>query len=151
AGLGVTAALVTGGILLGHAISSSSMDAAADAAGAGSGKGAGAGGGLGEGLKGLGDQETPSGVAGLPIIGEPGEALSIPEVDPSTLSFSVGSGEGGEALFNRLNIDPAKWYTNAQALASQFPQDFYAEGNDVRIAHTGSLSQGAQDFINSLR
>ncbi len=65
--------------------------------------------------------------------------------------ITAAPGQGGESLFNGLGIDASKWYDNARAMLHDFPQDFYLEGNDVRIAHTGPLSQGAQNFINSLR
>ncbi len=98
------------------------------------------------------DPNATDRVGSLPLdgVGDVG-AETIPEVPVSTEAIDAASGEGGEALFTSLNIDPAKWYSNANTLLQQFPQDFYLEGNDVRIAHTGPLSQGAQDFINSLR
>ena len=65
--------------------------------------------------------------------------------------ISVVSGEGGIELFNSIGLNSDVWYDNARTLLNQFPQDFYLEGGDVRIAHPGALSQGAQDFINSLR
>jgi hypothetical protein len=76
------------------------------------------------------------------------DALFSPE---TSVPIAANSGDGGEALFQRYDIPIDKWYNNARTLLAQFPQDFYLKGNDVRIAHTGPLSQGAQDFINSLR
>ena len=94
------------------------------------------------------DMDSSSGVINLPIEGD----VNGPElVDSANASFTVGSGEGGESLFQRLGIESREWYNNASTLADKFPQDFYREGGDVRLMHSGPLSQGGEDFINSLR
>lgn len=93
------------------------------------------------------------GPTNLPIEGG-AETVTVPEVDASQgQEMYITSGEGGEALFNRLGIDPAKFYANQYALVEQFPQDFRINptGDGVWISHTGELSQGAQTYINSLR
>ena len=85
--------------------------------------------------------------------GEQNTPVDLGDISPeqSFDPINVASGEGGIELFNNLGLNSDIWYDNAQTLLHQFPQDFYLEGTDVRIAHPGALSQGAQDFINSLR
>ena len=92
--------------------------------------------------------EAPK-VDSLPLINDEIDMHTIERGDMSDII--VGSGMGGEALFRDLGIDTSKWYENAQHMVTAYPQDFYLEGNDVRIAHPGKLSAGAQSFINSLR
>ncbi|MFZ1250794.1 MAG: hypothetical protein WAR37_05090 [Candidatus Microsaccharimonas sp.] len=88
----------------------------------------------------------------LPLSGSDQTLTSteIPAV-PSFSGIEVNPGEGGQALFERLNIDPAKWYQNVDTLADRFKEDFEWKGSDLRIRHSGQLSVPAQEFINSLR
>lgn len=105
------------------------------------------------------DNLTPAHMPGLDAIGDiPTELggmetgadtiLPAPEISPEAMS--IGGGEGGLAFFERLGLDAEVWRNNASTLVDLFPQDFYREGNDVRIAHPGQLSQDAQDFIKTL-
>ena len=65
--------------------------------------------------------------------------------------YNISKGMGGIELFDRLGIGGDKWVQNAQTLLSRFPNDFYVVDGDVRIAHSGWLSQDAQNYIESLR
>ncbi len=132
AGLAVVGAAVTG-VLIANGLAT--MDNAPETGGLGKGVGRG-------GFDTLKD-------TGLDVGEGTQNALFTPEAELPPIT--VQSGDGGEALFTRYGIPTEKWYDNAQTLLTQFPQDFYQEGNDVRIAHTGPLSQGAQDFINALK
>ena len=80
-------------------------------------------------------------------------APAVPEYVPNlTEAFNIGSGQGGEALFNGLGIDPAKFYANQESLLANFPSDFYRmDGGGVGISHTGWLTPGAQEAIEALR
>jgi len=80
-------------------------------------------------------------------------AESIPHLPELPVeSFNISAGQGGEALFTNLGIDPSKWYANENTLLSQFPTEFYrlSDGH-VGIANSGMLSQGAQDYIATLK
>lgn len=107
-----------------------------------------------------------SGVENLPLLSDVPDTSGVETAPPPDTSsgietvptplpgefFNVPSGQGGEALFTNLGIDPSKWYANEDTLLAQFPDDFYRMGDGhVGIAHSGWLSQGAQDFINTLR
>lgn len=80
-------------------------------------------------------------------------AESIPHLPELPVEgFNISAGQGGEALFTNLGIDPSKWYANENSLLSQFPTEFYrlSDGH-VGIANPGMLSQGAQDYIATLK
>lgn len=62
-------------------------------------------------------------------------------------SFVIENGEGGIHFFQRIGLSEAQWYSVAGELLNQFPGDFYAYGNDVRLSHPGQLSLEAQEFI----
>lgn len=108
-----------------------------------------------------GEAPVPEGaeaaLAAAPLVPETPEAPEAPINAPAAFAefspeaMTIGSGEGGHDLFERLGLDTAVWDSNAQELADRFPEDFYREGNDVRIMRPGQLSPGAQDFIKSLR
>lgn len=66
-------------------------------------------------------------------------------------AFTVESGEGGYAFFEGLGLSSDVWDANAHVLADKFPNDFYRDGFDVRLAHSGALSMQAREFIQSLR
>lgn len=86
----------------------------------------------------------------LPIDGNPG-VEEVVDAAPNPSDYTIFDGDGGEGVFQRLGIDPAKWYDVAPTLLAEAPGDFYQEGADIRFAHTGQLSQRAQEIINSLR
>lgn len=91
-------------------------------------------------------------VVNLPLSGAEGAGpTTIPEAEIPNEQINVVNGQGGYELFASLGLDAAAWDANAQTLATNFPQDFYREGNEVRLMAPGQLSQGAQDFINTLR
>ncbi|UTX51237.1 hypothetical protein KI440_03455 [Candidatus Saccharibacteria bacterium TM7i] len=71
-----------------------------------------------------------------------------PEImaDPS---FAIEPGEGGIAFFQSLGLSEADWYSVHQDLLNNFPQDFYSEYGDTRIAHSGQLSLEAQQYIKT--
>ena len=80
------------------------------------------------------------------------EAVPVPEAIVPNEAFNIPSGGGAEQLFNRLNINPSKWYANQESFLANFPKDFYRmDGGGVGIAHPGYLSQGAQEAINALK
>ena len=96
--------------------------------------------------------ENPPLVTGAEVPGVD-TVSAVPETSAVPVeSFNIPSGMGGEQFFTNLGIDPSKWYANEQTLLAQFPSDFYpmSDGH-VGIAHSGWLSQGAQDFINTLK
>lgn len=76
------------------------------------------------------------------------EAPIEPEFVPDA-RFDVPDGKGGIWLFQNAGLTEADWYSVQGELAQNFPDDFYTEGGDVRIAHDGQLSQAAQEFIKS--
>lgn len=72
---------------------------------------------------------------------------------PDSLSnpgFTITQGEGGLQLFNRLDIDPAKWAANASRLLQQHGEDFYTRpGGGIGISHPGALSEATRiDLLN---
>lgn len=85
----------------------------------------------------------------------------IDESSPETVSYvseympdvyNIPRGMGGEELFSNMGINPAEWYSYEDDLLQKFPQDFYRmDSGHVGIAHTGMLSQEAQDYLNNLR
>ncbi len=98
------------------------------------------------------------GIDQLPLDGTNYDAIDTDSVTPDVLPtipvevFNIPSGQGGEELFRNAGLDPAQWYAYEDTLLAQFPNDFYRmDGGHVGIAHSGWLSQGAQDFINSIR
>lgn len=78
----------------------------------------------------------------------PVEPAPLPEViaDPN---FSIESGEGGIYFFQSLGLSEADWYSVANELRQNFPNEFYTEGYDVRFAQPGQLSLEAQQFIKT--
>lgn len=72
------------------------------------------------------------------------EAANAIEYDPA---FYVEPGQGGISLFQEMGLTEGQWYEVSNELLTQFPQDFYPEGNDVRLAHEGQLSPEAQQYI----
>ncbi len=70
----------------------------------------------------------------------------VPSFDPN---FSIDSGEGGIAFFQSLGLNESQWYEVAGELKQNFPNEFYTEGYDVRIAQPGQLSIEAQQFIKN--
>ncbi|MFZ1302047.1 MAG: hypothetical protein WAQ27_05760 [Candidatus Microsaccharimonas sp.] len=70
----------------------------------------------------------------------------------SNPSYNITPGLGGEALFQKLNIDPQKFYDNQDYLLKNFGDYFYQEpGQAVRISNDGWLPPEAQRYIESLR
>lgn len=160
--IGTTAAIglvIGGGILLGQVDHlHGATEAATTLTGAGSEASTGAVDGAGNGLLSFElptntDTSTAEGVKQLPIVGaENAESEVIDSVDPSTIDFEVGKGEGGEALFERLHIDPEKWYSVERTLYTQFPDHFYEmPDGHIGILNSGDLPTGADAIINSLR
>ncbi len=104
-------------------------------------------------------EAEPTGVLQTPHFTEstvPVEAevppVEAPEVAIPPEVFNIPSGGGGEELFETAGIDPRVWYNNEATLLAQFPNDFYLMNDGhVGIAHPGMLSQGAQDYIQSLK
>ena len=72
----------------------------------------------------------------------------VPEIvaDPN---FAIEGGEGGIHFFQSLGLSEADWYAVSGELRQNFPNEFYTEGYDVRIAHPGQLSLEAQQFIKT--
>jgi len=137
-----------GGVMLANGLSSGSGHEAASGIGLGEHKGEWSPGAFDAG-NGTG---TGTGVESLPLDTGTGTGVeTIPEAVTPTEAINVTSGEGGIELFDSLGLSQDTWNDNAQTLLNQFPQDFYLEGSDVRLMDSGPLSQGAQDFINSLR
>lgn len=97
---------------------------------------------------------VPTDVVSAPEVVAPSVDVApvAPEVSIPAEAFNVSSGAGGEQLFTNLGIEQSKWYTNENTLLSQFPTEFYrmSDGH-VGIAGPGMLSQGAQDFIKTLK
>jgi hypothetical protein len=71
-----------------------------------------------------------------------------PEFIPDA-RFNVPDGQGGIWLFQNMGLTETDWYSVHHELLTRFPEEFYSEGGDVRFAHAGQLSQGAQEFIKS--
>lgn len=102
--------------------------------------------------------ESPPEAEALPEVSvEPVVPEAIPEVAPepvvniSNPAYEIPSGGEGLKLFEKLGLSADIWNDNAHALVEQFPNEFYAEGNDVRILNPGWLSEDARRFIESLR
>lgn len=98
-----------------------------------------------------------TGVENLPLI-DGTEAVDI--TNPQAIdaeqaiqnsAYEIPSGGTGLGLFNQLGLNEATWYQHAQELATRFPSDFYTDGSDVRIMHSGWLSTEARTFIEGLR
>jgi hypothetical protein len=80
----------------------------------------------------------------------PDVVAPAPEAIPA--GFNISSGEGGEQLFNSLNINPQNWYANQESFLRNFPNDFYRmPGGGVGIAHQGLLSPEARNAIEALK
>jgi len=80
------------------------------------------------------------------------EIPPVPEPAPIPEGYNISSGEGGEQLFNTLNIDTQKWYSNQESFLANFPNDFYRmPGGGVGISHQGMLSEPARNAIEALR
>lgn len=79
--------------------------------------------------------------------GEP-EPEPTPEItyDPA---FYVEAGEGGISLFQGMGLSEANWYEVHQELLQNFPNEFYSEGGDTRLAQPGQLSLEAQQYIKN--
>jgi len=71
--------------------------------------------------------------------------------DVSNAAFDIPSGGSVTQMFDKLGIDTAKIAQNADALRTQFPDEFGGSGADVRINHPGLLSEQARTFIEGLR
>lgn len=73
---------------------------------------------------------------------------STPELvfDPA---FDVAPGQGGVALFQGMGLTEADWYSVHTELLQNFPDEFYSEYGDTRIAQPGQLSLEAQEFIKT--
>lgn len=70
-------------------------------------------------------------------------------VSPEQLAaFDIPRGSGGEALMNRLGVDPKQWYTFEDELLQKFPNDFYrmSDGH-VGLMHPGEQSPSVIGFI----
>lgn len=96
----------------------------------------------------------PTPVQSLPLEGAPNgtDTLTSPvDLGVNDPSYNIPSGGQGLELFATRGLDSQKWYDNAQTLLNRFPQDFYLDHGDVRLAHSGELSLGARQFIESLR
>lgn len=73
----------------------------------------------------------------------PSEVLS-PEV---VADFDIPTATGGEALMDRLGVDPSVWYQNQDEFLQNFPQEGYrmADGN-VGLSRPGQMSEEAMKF-----
>jgi hypothetical protein len=83
-----------------------------------------------------------------PSDGESEPNPPAPEFIPDP-AFNVPEGKGGIWMFQNMGLTEADWYSVHQELIANFPNEFYNEGGDVRIAHPGQLSQGVQEFIKA--
>jgi hypothetical protein len=99
--------------------------------------------------------DTPHLETGIPEGSEPQIVPKLPEganvapIDSSV--YNIPESGTGLNLFDKAGLSSDKWYENAQTLASKFPSDFYSEGGDVRLVHSGQLSSAAQQYIESLK
>jgi len=73
-------------------------------------------------------------------------------VEPLNPSYEIPSGTGGEALFQRLGLEPRSWYRHQDDLLNRFPGSFYRmDSGNVGIAQSGWLPNEVQSYIESLR
>jgi hypothetical protein len=99
--------------------------------------------------------DTPHLETGIPKGSEPQIVPKLPEganvapIDSSV--YNIPESGTGLNLFDKVGLGSDKWYENAQTLASKFPLDFYSEGGDIRLVHSGQLSSAAQQYIESLK
>jgi len=97
---------------------------------------------------------TADGTAGLNGVDLLPQAPITPEVPTTSIfdtAYVIPQGGTLTGLFSALNLEPSVMSDNAQTLASQFPADFYRQGDDVRLMHAGWLSPQARAFIETLR
>jgi hypothetical protein len=91
-------------------------------------------------------------IGAVPSFFESGAAAETPsDAGIDNAAYDIPESGTGIGLFDKLELGADKWNQNAQTLADRFPNDFYREGSDVRIAHPGMLSAEARQFIESLR
>jgi len=98
------------------------------------------------------NEAISDGPTNLPLEGAP-DVETVTDAAPTVgPEVSAIKGEGGEALFARYEI-PTSFYDQQWKLLEMFPEDFKLNpaGDGVWVSHSGALSQGAQDAINSLR
>lgn len=97
---------------------------------------------------------TPGITDQLPGVESVGEVPLGPELSVEALNpgYEIPSGTGGEALFQRLGLEPRGWYQYQDDLLTRFPDSFYRmDSGNVGIAQSGWLPNEVQTYIESLR
>lgn len=85
-------------------------------------------------------------------VSQPAGSETVASPPAPDVNFTISHGEGGYALFQSEGLSSAQWNQHAEQLLQQYPADFYRmPGGGVGLSHQGLLSQGAQDFIRSLK
>lgn len=75
-----------------------------------------------------------------------------PDVYIDNPIYEVPSGSGGEALFQRMNLNPTDWYGVQEQLLTNFPSDFYRmDSGNVGLSHSGWLSEEARTFLENYK
>lgn len=66
-------------------------------------------------------------------------------------AYNIADNGGGQELFGKLNMSATQWEQHAQELLDSFPDTFYPDGTEVRIASEGVLPIEVRNAIEEIR